>query len=364
MKKCIISITFVLLTVLPLPLALLSGCEVRQSNNGVQTSMLDERDGGGPLPIIYVNERFERIIFGETVELTGRTDAEEAIITVNGQPVEVLPELPWKPREGAPNDFSANLSLEEGVNEVVITATSWRGAVTQRTLYITSDTTTPEYLRSRPIIRDVSFEMNETKTTNDPVLVTFHIETTESDDMRVTAGIQSEAAWGRNRIDVTDNGDGTFEFVIEPLMDLYFIPQTEHRSRTVQIIAENKWGNQDSFSRTISFLGFKSPNITVNEPALDFDRFRRVSLSVGETLTLDLNDVFISDESLEFEEIVSVIVDDLPDGTWGTSAIISRRDIEGNIWSFTGAEQKWFFIVLIARYETGLAAVEFAISVS
>ena len=192
----------------------------------------------GSRPQIHLSERFERVIFDDTAIFYGSaTHASNVKITVNGRPAEVS--LAWGRRwydDTPPSaSFFAKLDLQEGVNTVVITAISATGITTKRTVLISSDMTTPEYLRSVPRITNISIEDGSISVRT---AVTFTVENSHLDDTIVIA----RAGW--DSLEVTYIGSNTFSAYIDPSM---FVG----RYGVFEVFVENIWRNEDRVSTLV-----------------------------------------------------------------------------------------------------------------
>jgi hypothetical protein len=197
-------------------------------------------------PIVNVDEKFERLIYGDTVDFAGYiTSGGNPEIAVNGQniprqDIELIAGSIPEPGKPATLMFYATLPLQHGMNEVVVTATGSGGIITQRTVMINSDQTTPEPQKSTPRITDVS--INDHEHIKGMTTVTFTVENGNIDDTIVSA-FDSFGA-----LDVMNISGNNFSFVIDTN---HYTPQYE--SQNFSIRAENKWGHRDWASRFVFF---------------------------------------------------------------------------------------------------------------
>ena len=208
------------------------------------------------VPTIYVNERFERIIFGDKVDFSGHvTSGHNPEFTLNGQ------SIPWQdidliagdipaPDEPSSLMFFTALLLKEGINEVSITATGSSGAIAQRTVYINSDQTTPDSLRSIPAITDIS--VDDFSYIRGSTTVTFTVENSNIDSTTMSVFDGSEF------LDILNIGGNNYSFVIESDRYLQY-----DFAMSFDIMTENKWGNTDSATRFVFLEDWYLDNLPV-----------------------------------------------------------------------------------------------------
>jgi uncharacterized repeat protein (TIGR02543 family) len=180
-------------------------------------------------PEIIVHERFERQIFDDTVFFsTAAINAAEMELYHNGESIGVSPV--WSSDAAS---ITVELNLAEGQNEVIIIAASATGLVSEKIIFITSDTTTPAELRPIPVITDISLpNHSEVK---EPVTVTFRVENADLCDTVVTV------RFGSRQEDVRYLGNDTFSFTFDPAKHV----NSPDILRQIHIRAENRWRNID-----------------------------------------------------------------------------------------------------------------------
>jgi len=191
------------------------------------------------IPEITVDERYETFIFGDNVSfITAASNTAVAWISLNGEMVESQV-LPGSQGESLSVALFADLNLEEGINEVIITAVSTSGITSEKTIFITSDQLTPDEFRTAPVISEISIE--QSTEIGEFTTVTVMVDDSNPNDVALSVANNSVP------VNVTSFGNGLFEFTIDP-------SQYDNGSRSIRITAENKWGNFDQVSRQIIII--------------------------------------------------------------------------------------------------------------
>jgi len=243
------------------------------------------------MPVIFISDRYERLIHDGYVLLTGNAvNASRITVSLNGNFVyvdlvnaEITEEL----------IFQSELKLIQGSNTVKITAISVIGRTTEKTMILKADFATPEEDKPIPLITAVS--INEDTEIYSPIQVNIEVKN------GATEGTILRAFVGDLPIDSISNNGGTFSLVIDPV--LY-----NHGQHTFHLFAENIWGKFDEFSLTIFIINNKNPIIKTNQP-------QDIYAKVDETVELQLNTVFISDITLTYGANIGTITGD----TWAFS---------------------------------------------
>jgi chitodextrinase len=195
-------------------------------------------------PKIFIDERYEMFIFGETVYLVASaTDAIFAWVELNGEVIES--QIINGSGTGASSvGIFTNLELIEGINEVTVSAINSAGVITEETVFITSDQTTPAEFRTSPTISNISIEQ-------DAEISEFTIVTIEVED-DFPSEIFLSVANNHTPVNVTNKGNGVFEFSIDPAA-------FHSGARSIRITAENRWGNHHQVMRQIFIIGTPEP---------------------------------------------------------------------------------------------------------
>ena len=188
-------------------------------------------------PEIFVDEMLEWLYFGDIMTLTARADnAIFAWVELDGVVVDMFV-LPAGEEDGiSAIALFGNLELNEGVNEVTITAIGSTGLTAERVLRLVSDQTTPDSLRTEPVISYISIE--QSSIISEPTTFRVVVDDYNVDDVVLSV------SHNHIPINVIDLGEGVFEFTINPA--LYDIG-----SRFLSLVAQNRWGNFEQVTRQI-----------------------------------------------------------------------------------------------------------------